>query len=94
MMLGIAASSSIAVPMGRRSHSGDSSVRKTAMPKLTGMPISRAMNDVARVPKDGHQRAEFFGDGIPFALVRKPGPKALIAGQLPKSRADNRAQQC
>ncbi len=50
MMLGIAASSSIAVPSGRFSHGGQSSVRNSAMPKLTGTPISRAMAEVTSVP--------------------------------------------
>ncbi len=47
---GIAASSSIAMPSGRRSQAGDSSVRKSAMPKLTGTAMMRAMIDVAIVP--------------------------------------------
>ncbi len=49
-MLGIAASSSIAVPSGRRSQPGDSSVRNSAMPKLTGTAISSAMIEVTSVP--------------------------------------------
>ena len=49
-MEGIAASSSIAVPSGRFSHFGDSSVRNSAMPKLTGTAISSAISDVASVP--------------------------------------------
>ena len=85
MMLGIAASSSMAVPIGRRSHSGDSSVRNTAMPKLTGIPINRAMKEVATVPKIGTSAPNFSVTGFHSALVRNPGPKALIAGQLPMS---------
>jgi hypothetical protein len=38
------------VPSGRFSQSGESSVRKSAMPKLTGTAITRAMNDVISVP--------------------------------------------
>src|SRR5689334_14019928 len=53
MMEGIAARSSIAVPNGRLSHTGESSVRNSAMPKLTGTPISIAMNEVTSVPKIG-----------------------------------------
>ncbi len=49
-MLGTAASSSIAMPSGRFSHFGDSSVRKIAMPKLTGTAISSAMRLVISVP--------------------------------------------
>ena len=40
----------MAVPSGRFSHGGDSSVRKSAIPKLTGTAIRRAMNDVISVP--------------------------------------------
>ena len=39
-----------AVPSGRRSQLGDSSVRNNAMPKLTGTAISKAMKEVASVP--------------------------------------------
>lgn len=49
-MDGTAASSSMAVPSGRFSQAGDSSVRNSAMPKLTGTAISKAMNEVASVP--------------------------------------------
>ena len=38
-MDGTAASNSMAIPSGRFSHFGDSSVRKSAMPKLTGTAI-------------------------------------------------------
>ena len=40
----------MAVPSGRCSQRGDSSVRNSAMPKLTGTAISSAMNDVISVP--------------------------------------------
>ncbi len=50
MMLGTPASSSTAVPSGRRSQAGQISVRNSAMPKLTGKAISSAMNEVTSVP--------------------------------------------
>ena len=50
MMLGIAASISIAVPSGRLSHVGESSVKNKAMPKLTGMPIIMAIAELTSVP--------------------------------------------
>ena len=53
MMLGMPASSSIAVPIGRRSFSGHSSVRKIAMPRPIGTAISMAMVAVTSVPKIG-----------------------------------------
>ena len=40
----------MAVPIGRFSHSGASSVRKMAMPKLTGMPRIIAIAEVISVP--------------------------------------------
>ena len=50
MSEGTPASSSMAVPSGRRSQTGQLSVRKTAMPKLTGTPTNNAINDVLSVP--------------------------------------------
>ena len=44
------ASSSIAMPSGRFSQTGHSSVMKIAMPKLTGTPISMAIAEVTSVP--------------------------------------------
>ena len=46
----MAASNSMAVPKGRFNQAGDNSVRKMAMPKLTGTAISKAMNEVISVP--------------------------------------------
>ena len=50
MIEGIAASSSIAVPSGRFRITGHISVRKSAMPKLTGTPINSAIAEVTSVP--------------------------------------------
>ena len=50
MMLGMPASSSIAVPIGRRNDWGQDSVRNTAMPMPTGTANSMAINDVTSVP--------------------------------------------
>ena len=50
MIEGIAASSSTAVPSGRFSTAGHISVRKIAMPKLTGMANSNASSEVTSVP--------------------------------------------
>jgi hypothetical protein len=50
MMDGIAARSSTAVPRGRFRTTGHISVRKSAMPKLTGTPMTSAMSDVTSVP--------------------------------------------
>ena len=48
-MDGTAASSSMAVPSGRLSQAGDSSVRNSAMPKLTGTAMTSAISEVATV---------------------------------------------
>jgi hypothetical protein len=74
MIDGIAASSSIAVPSGRLSQVGESSVRKSAMPKLAGTPIASAMKEVRRRPEDRHQRAELLLDRVPSSLHRKATP--------------------
>jgi hypothetical protein len=50
MMLGIPANSSMAMPIGRLSHIGHSSVRNSAISKPTGAAISKAMMDVNTVP--------------------------------------------
>src|SRR6218665_2456758 len=50
MIEGTAASSSTAVPSGRRSHTGQVSVRNKAMPKASGTAISSAMPALTRVP--------------------------------------------
>ena len=50
MMLGMPASSSIAMPIGRRSHSGHSSVRNIAISSPIGTAISMAMSEVTIVP--------------------------------------------
>ena len=49
-MEGMAASNSMAMPSGRLSQGGDSSVRNRAMPKLTGTAITSAINEVISVP--------------------------------------------
>ena len=49
-MEGIAANNSMAVPSGRLSQAGASSVKNKAMPKLTGTAISKAIKDVINVP--------------------------------------------
>ena len=83
MMLGIAASNSMAVPSGRLSHGGESSVRNSAMPKLMGMPISNAIADVAIVPTIGTSAPNCSVTGFHSALVRNPKPNLRIAGRLP-----------
>jgi len=50
MIEGIPASNSTARPIGRRSHIGQISVRKTAMPIPTGIATVIAMTEVISVP--------------------------------------------
>lgn len=49
-MLGMAASSSMAMPSGRFNQFGASSVRNSAMPKLTGTAMISAISEVTTVP--------------------------------------------
>src|SRR5574343_1598750 len=51
MMDGTAASRSMAVPSGRRSDTGQFSVRNRAMPNDSGTAIKRAMAALMTVPK-------------------------------------------
>src|SRR3974390_69388 len=53
MIEGMPASSSMAIPIGRRSHCGHSSVRKIAIPIPTGIAISIAMKEVTNGPYIG-----------------------------------------
>ena len=50
MIEGMPASNSMAMPIGRRSHCGQNSVRKIAMPRPTGMAIIIAITEVTSVP--------------------------------------------
>ncbi|CAM5218520.1 hypothetical protein CDEF62S_00847 [Castellaniella defragrans] len=53
MMEGMAASISMAIPSGRRSQTGESSVRNMAIPKDTGTAIRSARNALMTVPRMG-----------------------------------------
>src|SRR6185369_10712049 len=83
MMLGMAASISIAVPSGRRSHTGESSVRNMAMPKLTGIAMTSAMAEVAMVPAIGTSAPKSSFTGSQLALHRKPRPNFFSDRVLP-----------
>src|SRR6185369_8391630 len=83
MMLGIAASISIAVPSGRRSHTGESSVRNTAMPKLTGIAIVSAMKLVPSVPTMGTSAPNSSRTGSHSSVQRNSTPKCLMEGAAP-----------
>jgi len=50
MIEGTAASNSTAVPKGLRRDPGQSSVKKTAIPKLSGTAINKAITEVTTVP--------------------------------------------
>ena len=50
MMLGMPARSSIAMPIGRRSHIGQRSVRNSAIMRPSGTATSMAMAAVTTVP--------------------------------------------
>jgi hypothetical protein len=50
MMLGMPARSSMAMAIGRRSHIGQSSVRKKAIIRPTGTAMTMAIAEVTSVP--------------------------------------------
>ena len=79
-MLGMAASNSMAVPSGRRSHPGDNSVRKMAMPKLTGTAMTRAMMEVINVPYIGIRAPNRSIGGFHSLVQRNAGPNFTIVG--------------
>jgi len=83
MIEGIAASSSIAVPSGRFSHAGESSVRKSAMPKLTGIAMTIAMSDVTKVPVIGTSAPNFSFTGSQSLSQMKPRPQRSSVSWLP-----------
>ena len=56
----------MAVPMVRFRRSGQISVRKIAMPRLMGTPMSMAMSRGDDRPVDRRQRTELLGDRVPF----------------------------
>jgi len=68
-MEGMAANNSMAVPNGRLSHAGDSSVRNKAMPKLTGTAINSGDQRSRQGAVDHDQATE-----TPLA----PGPKLVL----------------
>lgn len=77
------ASNSMATPSGRRNQGGDISVKKSAIPKLTGMAINKAMADVASVPITGTSAPKSPETGSQFGLARNLSPKVLMDGMLP-----------
>ena len=87
MMDGIAASISTAVPSGRRSQAGDSSVRKIAMPKDTGTAMIKAMAEVASVPKIGTTAPKFCLTGSQSLTNRRPGYRESPVNSRPVVRS-------
>src|SRR2546421_2415030 len=85
MIDGIAASSSIAVPSGRLSHAGESSVRKSAMPKPPGTAISIAIAEVTSVPTIGTSAPKLSCTGSQSACQRNDGPYFCRLAELPRT---------
>src|SRR5690554_1887510 len=86
MMEGMAASISMAVPSGRRSQTGDSSVRNMAMPNDTGTAMSSAMAEVSKVPTMGTRAPYTFWTGSQLLVQRKASPCAAMDSRLPYNR--------
>src|ERR1043166_8008587 len=85
MMLGMPASSSMAMPIGRRSHGGYSSVRKKAISSPTGTAISMAINEMSTVPYIGASAPNFSVTGFHASLMRKLNPNVLSASHEPST---------
>ena len=73
----------MAVPRGRLSQAGESSVRNSAMPKLTGTPMRSAMADVTSVPTIGTSAPKRSVTVFHSELTRNPKPNARMDGRLP-----------
>ena len=86
MIDGMPASSSIAVPTGPRSQRGATSVRKKAMPKLTGTRDQHGDHRGDHGAVDRHQCAELVLDRIPLGADRRSsGPASGRASRPPHS---------
>ena len=82
------------MPSGRFSATGHISVRNSAMPKLTGTPMTSAMTDVASGAVDRCQRAELARNRVPYVRDKKRRPELLQCGQRRiAERNDDREQQ-
>src|SRR2546426_3658526 len=76
---GTAASSSTTYVSGIRSHGGESSERKMAMPRLIGTPNRRASADVTSVPyTNGTAPKTKGGTGFQTLPVKNPRPKVRM----------------
>ena len=83
MILGIAANNSIAVPSGLFNQSGESSVKKIAIPKLIGTAISIAIKDVTKVPTIGTNAPNSSVTGFHRSEKMKSKPNLSMEGREP-----------
>src|SRR5690606_39106179 len=84
MIEGIAASISMAVPSGRRSHTGESSVRNMAMPNDTGTAMTSAISEVSSVPVMGTSAPKMLRTGSQSLVQRKLSPYSAMDSRLPQ----------
>src|SRR5665213_4565044 len=84
-MEGMPASSSTAVPIGRRSMVGHISTRKKATPPAIGSERARATAEVIRVPTIGPAPPKTPATGSHVESMRNEKPNFAIAGQPPIS---------
>ena len=77
--LGTAASNSIKIVSGCRTHWGASSVRYTAVPMLSGTAISSAINEETSVPKMNGSAPKLSLTGSHSELVRNRQPNFASA---------------
>src|SRR5437870_2073421 len=84
---GTAASSSTTYVSGIRSHGGESSERKMAMPRLIGTPNRRASADVTSVPyTNGTAPKTKGGTGFQTLPVKNPRPKVRMESCAARER--------
>ena len=77
----------MAVLIGRRIHTGASSVMNKAMPKLTGTAITIASAALTSVPKIATAAPYSSVTGFQSILVTNAGPNLTSAGQAPITSA-------
>src|SRR2546426_978343 len=84
---GTAASSATTYVSGIRSHGGESSERKMAMPRLIGTPNRRASADVTSVPyTNGTAPKTKGGTGFQTLPVKNPRPKVRMESCAARER--------
>src|SRR5690625_5148514 len=86
-MEGMGANISMAVPSGRRSQTGESSVKNMAMPKEAGTAMTKAISEVNNVPTIGTSAPYKWRTGSHSFVHKNATPKAVMEALLSNIRA-------